>query len=138
MDVIYSLDVRQIEELYKLYQQEWWTQGRTLSETRSCVEGSQINIGLVDERGSLKAFVRVLTDYTFKALIFDLIIAKDYRGIGLGGELISLIKHHKELQRVKHFELYCLPEMFPFYEKHGFTGDVGQIRLMRYTNNKTP
>ena len=35
------------------------------------------------------------------------------------------------LSRVKHFELYCLPELEPYYAAFGFSTDVGGIRLMR-------
>jgi len=35
------------------------------------------------------------------------------------------------LSRVKHFELYCLPELEPFYESFGFSTEAGGVRLMR-------
>jgi len=106
-----------------------------MDETTSCVKGSQICLGLVDEHNTLQGFARVLTDYTFKALIFDLIVADTYRNKGLGNQLMSLIKNHPDLRNVKHFELYCLPDMFDFYEKHGFTSDVGDIKLLRHNND---
>lgn len=133
MKVIETLNKTQIHELHAFYQQQWWTKGRTLADTESCVKGSQICLGLVDEDGVLQGFTRVLTDYTFKALIFDLIVSDRYRNKGLGSKLMSLIKNHPNLRNVKHFELYCLPEMFAFYQKHGFSSDVGEIRLMRLT-----
>jgi ribosomal protein S18 acetylase RimI-like enzyme len=83
---------------------------------------------------SLIGFARVLTDFTFKALIFDVIVNPDYRGLGLGDRLVSLIVSHPRLKSVASFELYCLPELIPFYERHGFGDDVGGIRLMRRTN----
>ncbi|MCB1851156.1 MAG: GNAT family N-acetyltransferase [Gammaproteobacteria bacterium] len=132
MDVIYQLNERQISELHQLYQREWWTKDRSLAATKNCVAGSQINIGIVDNNGTLLAYARVLTDYTFKALIFDVIVSPEQRGSGLGSRLITLIKHHPALSRVIHFELYCLPEMFGFYARHGFSDDVGNIKLMRY------
>lgn len=134
MNIIYTLTEKHISQLHSLYQQEWWTKTRSLEETRSCVIGSQICIGLVDETSDLVGFSRVLTDYTFKALIFDVIVLKNHRGKGLGDKLLSLIKEHPKLKSVKHFELYCLPEMSDFYAKHGFTADVGEIKLMRLIN----
>lgn len=134
MEVVYNLNGQQLRELHNLFQTEWWTNDRSYEETQNGVKGSQINIGLIDEQGSLVGYARVLTDYTFKALIFDIIVAKSHRGKRLGDDLMSLIKNHKELQQVKHFELYCLPEMFSFYEKYGFSPEVGEIKLMRYTN----
>lgn len=134
MEVIYNFNDSQVQDLHKLYQAEWWTENRSCDETQSCVDGSQINIGLVDGEGVLQAYARVLTDYIFKALIFDIIVNENHRGKALGEKLISLIKDHKELVKVKHFELYCLPEMISFYEKYGFSNNIGQIKLMRYAN----
>jgi GNAT superfamily N-acetyltransferase len=131
MEVIYELNEEQIGDLHNLYQREWWTEGRSLAETKQCVEGSQICIGLVDDAGALYGFSRVLTDYTLKALIFDVIVSEQYRGTGLGDELMELVMGHEQLRRVKHFELYCLPEMYGFYEKFGFSPDVGDVKLMR-------
>lgn len=134
MNVIYSLTENHIAQLHALYRQEWWTNSRTLEETKSCVAGSQICVGLIGANDELIGFARVLTDFTLKALIFDVIVRKDHRKTGLGDKLLSLIKSHENLQAVKHFELYCLPEMFVFYANHEFTPNTGEIRLMRFTN----
>ncbi len=135
MDIIYSLGEKHISQLHTLFQQEWWTQGRSIEDTRRCVFGSQICIGLTATNDELVGFARVLTDYTFKALIFDVIVSKNKRSQGLGNKLLSLIKSHERLKSVRHFELYCLPEMFAFYTKHGFTHHVGEIKLMRCVNS---
>lgn len=134
MNVVYNLTENHIIQLHALYQQEWWTQGRTLEETKRGVAGSQVCIGLIDSSDELIGFARVLTDYTFKALIFDVIVRADQRKTGLGDKLLALIKSHEKLQQVKHFELYCLPEMFDYYTRHGFTTDIGEVRLMRLVN----
>lgn len=133
MDVIYTLNEQHIHEPHQLYQNEWWTKGRSFEETKRCIDGSAINIGIVDNQDSLRAYTRVLTDYTFKALIFDLIVSRELRNEGLGDRLMTLIKNHNDLQQVKHFELYCLPDLFSFYEKYGFSSNVRDIKLMRLT-----
>ena len=83
--------------------------------------------------GRLLAFARVLTDGVFKAFVFDVIVAKDSRGRGLGSRLMRRILEHPDLREVKHVEVACLPELETFYERLGFTTDVGGIRLMRRT-----
>jgi len=83
---------------------------------------------------NLIGFTRVLTDFTFKALIFDVIVHLDHRKEKLGDKLINLVKTHSKLRQVKHFELYCLPELFEFYKKHGFDKNIGEIHLMRFQN----
>ena len=121
-----------IGQLHQLYQGEWWCRTRTLLETKQCVAGSQVCIGLTTRDDQLVGFARVLTDYIFKAFIFDVIIASEERNKGLGDQLLFLVKHHPDLRKVRHFELYCLPGMSPFYQRHGFSTDTGDIKLMRY------
>lgn len=134
MNVIYSLSEDHIAQLHTLYQQEWWTKGRSAEDTKKCVLGSQICIGIVSETDELVGFARVITDYVFKAFVFDVIVRHDARGLGLGNKLLSLITTHQRLESVRHFELYCLPEMMAFYTKHGFVSEVGEIQLMRLSN----
>lgn len=134
MNIIHELSEKHIAQLHTLYQDEWWTRGRSLEDTTRCVLGSQICIGLTSANDDLIGFVRVLIDYIFKALIFDVIVAQSERGKGFGNELLRLVKNHDQLKSVRHFELYCIPEMFMFYEKYGFSTNVGEIKLMRFTN----
>lgn len=132
MHVIYSLSEDHVKQLHSLYGNEWWTNSRTLDETKRCVKGSQIVIGLTDENNVLIAFVRVITDFTFKALIFDLIVDKNFRGKGLSRRLISLVNNHTDLKHVSHFELYCLPELKDLYKKFEFSDELDGIQLLRY------
>ena len=131
LTVVHALDDRQIKQLHNLYQTEWWTKGRNLEDTRRCVRGSQVCVGLVDSAGNLLAFARVITDFTFKALIFDVIVSSAARKGGLGSRLLEAITRHDRLRHVKHIELYCLPELFAFYKRHGFSENVGEVHLMR-------
>ena len=131
MRIVHRIDEALIAQLHALFEREWWTAGRSLEETRRCMEGSQVRIGLTDDAGDLIGFARVVTDYTVKALIFDVIVAEAHRGKGLGDRLIERVLDHPDLARVRHFELYCLPEIGPFYERHGFSTEVGGVRLMR-------
>lgn len=134
MEVIYELTTNQLDNLHSLFLNEWWTKNRTLEETMKCVHGSQVCIGLIEKNNGLIGFVRVLTDFTFKALIFDLIIKNEYRGRGLSKKLMSLVKDHEKLKNVKHFELYCLPELEGFYKQFEFSAEIDGIQLLRYKN----
>ncbi|MBE0483846.1 MAG: GNAT family N-acetyltransferase [Bacterioplanes sp.] len=134
MEVIFQLSEEQVKQLHQLYQTVWWAKGRSLEDTQKCVAGSQICIGLVDSNENLIGFTRILTDYIYKALLFDVIVCESHQGIGLGRKLVSLVKEHEQLQAVKHFELYCLAELEGFYEGHGFTAAMGDLQLMRCVN----
>jgi GNAT superfamily N-acetyltransferase len=122
----------QTRDLHDLYQVEWWTRGRTLDATRMMLLHTDKVFGICDKSsGRLVAFARVLSDRAFKAFIFDLIVAVDHRGEGLGTRLIRRIVEHPDLAAVRDFELACLPELTSYYERLGFTADVGGLRLMR-------
>ncbi len=131
MTQIDTLTPQQIEDLFRLYSNQWWTRDRTLDETRSLVEHSSLIVGFADARGHLVAFARVLSDFTIKALIFDLIVDEPYRHKGLGKALLQTILNHPRFSRVRHFELYCLPEMASYYESIGFQELNHELILMR-------
>lgn len=49
---------------------------------------------------------------------------------------MALMREHEKPKKVKSFELYCLPEMVPFYESHEFSTHVGGITLMRLAQHE--
>ncbi|MDE3841021.1 GNAT family N-acetyltransferase (plasmid) [Bacillus methanolicus] len=135
-EIIEKLTNEQIKDLHTLFQSEWWTKGRDLSDVQRMVENSDVIVGLCESKTKeLIGFTRVLTDYVYKALILDVIVKKSYRGKDLGRILMDTVFEHPSLIGVKHFELYCRPEMLPFYRKWGFTEDLGELHFMRKVRN---
>ena len=132
--VIHQLTELQIKDLHVLFQGEWWTTGRQLDEVRRMLEHTDVIVALCEpQTQKLVAFSRVLTDRVYKALILDVIVDGAYRGRGLGRALLDLILQHPALSAVRHFELYCRPELVPFYRQWGFTDDLAALRFMRRT-----
>jgi predicted GNAT family N-acyltransferase len=126
------LDDGQVAQLHALFQEEWWTRGRTLDDVRRMVERTQVVLGFLDDAdGDLVAFARAITDDVYKALVLDVIVRADQRGTGLGARLMDAMLHHPRLAEVQHVELYCRPELVPFYERWGFTADLGELRFLR-------
>jgi N-acetyltransferase len=127
-----TLSDTQIEDLHHLFQNEWWTQGRTIEDVRKMLDGS-ITIALADPATTrLIAFARAITDGVYKALILDVIVDESVRKTGLGKALMDAITSHPALAAVQHFELYCRPEMVPFYERWGFKpADIQFLRMSR-------
>jgi len=128
---VYELSPSYIHQLYHLYRREWWTKDRTLEQTEKVLKHSQVIVGLLNEADELVGFARVLTDFTFKALIFDLIVKEEYREQGLGRRLLEAIFLHEALRDVRHFELYCLEEMVPYYRRFGFSEEMGKLVFLR-------
>jgi len=132
-----KLNEQQIIQLHKLYQNEWWTKGRTLPDVKKMLRHTDIIFALCENQsGKLIAFARVLTDRVYKALILDVIVETDYRSQGLGKQLMEMILDHPQLSQIKHFELYCLPELVPFYKKWGFQDNLGRAIAMRYNRER--
>ncbi len=48
-----------------------------------------------DANGTIVGFARVLSDFTFKAMIFDVIVAEQCRGQRLGQALVQRIINHE-------------------------------------------
>jgi predicted GNAT family N-acyltransferase len=126
---IEKLSENQIQQLHQLFQNERWTKGRKLLNNTDYIFAFQ-----EQELKSLAGFARVINDRVFKALILDVIVAPVYQKCGLGTELMEMILHHPQLKQVKNFELNCLPELIPFYERWGFSTDKGGVVSMQRKN----
>lgn len=125
-----TLTEQQISELTDLYINEFWSQNRTRQDVTKMLAGTDIIIGLVDECDRLVGFVRVLTDFVYRAFIFDVVVKPTHRNQSLGTKLLDSVIAHPQLQSVEYLGLYCLPEMMPFYERWGFTSQTGGLQLM--------
>ena len=133
--IVSELTEQQISELTELYKNEFWSQNRTQPDVAKMLAASDIVIGLVDECDRLIGFIRVLTDFVYRAFIFDVIVKPTHRNQGLGQKLLDSVVHHPQLRSVEYFGLYCLPEMVPFYERWGFTTEIGGLQVMIRPNN---
>ena len=111
------------------------SKGRSLEDVRTMLAHCDFVFGVVArDSPKLLGFARVISDGVYKAFIFDVIIHPEHRSEGLGTFLMESLMAHPVLSRVRHIELYCLPERVPFYERHGFSAEVGEIVLMRRTS----
>jgi predicted GNAT family N-acyltransferase len=127
-----QLDDRLRGDLMELYRHEWWTNERREEDVARMLQHSDLVVGVcADPGGQLVGFTRVLTDRVFKALIFDVIVAQAHRHAGLGRQLMEYVLGHPMLGQVQHLELYCRPELIPFYEQWGFTASLPGVTLMR-------
>jgi GNAT superfamily N-acetyltransferase len=133
--VLQTLSEAQIGQLHALYQREWWTAGRSLADVRTMLQHSDFVFAIAaPDTQELWAFARVLTDRVYKALVLDVIVHPDHRSAGLGSFLMAHMMAHPVLSRVRHLELYCLRERAAFYERHGFTSELGEVHPMRCTH----
>ena len=131
--IVETVTESQVSDLMDLYKNEFWSDKRTQEDVVKMLASTDVIIGLVDECDRLIGITRVLTDFVYRAMIFDVIIKPTHRKMGLGAKLMDAVLNHPRLQTVEHFYLNCLPNMMPFYERWGFSDDVGEIKFLRRT-----
>ena len=108
----------QPEQLLTLFQQAPWAKGRTLSDAREMLRHTDVALCAWDG-DHLVGFGRVLTDFVYRATIWDVIVDEAYQKQGIGAEIVQRILNHPRLKKV---ELFWLCTRRPgFYEKLGFS-----------------
>ena len=108
----------QPEQLLTLFQQAPWAKGRTLNDAREMLRHTDVAMCAWDG-DPLVGFGRVLTDFVYRATIWDVIVDEAYQKQGIGAEIVQRILHHPRLKKV---ELFWLCTRRPgFYEKLGFS-----------------
>jgi ribosomal protein S18 acetylase RimI-like enzyme len=134
--VIRAVDDARRAEVLALFQSAWWTAVRSSEAVDRMIEGSDVIVGLVDSTSDrLVGFARALTDGVFLAVVLDVVVAPDVRGVGHGARVMDELLARPELAGVDSIELVCQPELIEFYRRWGFTDRVGQSLLMRRSNN---
>ena len=128
--VVNQLDETQISELVELYKNEFWSHNRIYPGVVKMLAASDIIIALVNEEKELIAFCRILTDFVYRGVLYDVIVKPSYRKIGFGAKLLDEVVNHPQLKEVENIALFCLPEMIPFYQRWGFSNDVVKLELM--------
>ena len=105
-------------QLLRLYHQAPWAKNRTAGQAQRMLRQTDFVMSAWDG-DRLIGFGRVLTDYVFRASIWDVIVDKHYQSRGIGTELVKQILHHPSLKEV---ELFWLCTRMPgFYERLGFS-----------------
>jgi ribosomal protein S18 acetylase RimI-like enzyme len=105
-------------QLVALYRQAPWATGRTIDDVREMLTHTDVAITAWDGH-RLVGFGRVLTDFVYRASIWDIIVDKAYQGQDIGTQIMQRILDHPDLKRV---ELFWLCTRSPeFYEKLGFS-----------------
>ena len=131
--IVETLTDSQVSDLMDLYKNELWTDKRTREDVVKMLASTDVIIGLVDECDRLIGITCVLTDFVYRAMIFDVIIKPTHRKMGLGAKLMDAVLNHPKLQTVETLALRCFPHMVPFYERWGFSDDRGENKFLRRT-----
>jgi predicted GNAT family N-acyltransferase len=131
-EYIYQITDDNAEQLLDLYRGESWSKNRSLNDVKKMLEKSWV-ISIIDSsNGNMIAFARVITDFVYRAFIYDVIVARDYRKKGFGKLIVEGINNHPDIINVERIELNCIDSNIPFYQKIGFDRVPNGTNMMRY------
>jgi GNAT superfamily N-acetyltransferase len=131
-----AIEPERMPQLMELFSSAWWTADRTRDDLTQMLRESELVLTLIHQpTDRLVGFARVLTDYTYLAIVLDVVVSDEFRGSGLGAALMDAVIDHPRLTGVRSIELVCQPDLVPFYRRWDFTDAVGGSRLMRRTTD---
>jgi predicted GNAT family N-acyltransferase len=104
-------------ELIRLFRQTDWGKGRSREDVDRMLKHTIIHLSAWhDDR--LVGFARAITDTVYRAVIDDVIVDNEYRGRGIGSQLMKRLSN--ELSGVEEVFFGCDTTEVPFYEKLGY------------------
>ena len=107
---------------------DWWAD-RDVEGVATMLDGTDVTLGLRDQ-GALVASGRALTDGVYYAKLYDVIVAADRRGEGLGRRVVEALRDHPTVAAAGHVELLCEPHLVEFYERCGFTENPDFVEMV--------
>ncbi|MXR41657.1 GNAT family N-acetyltransferase [Halobaculum sp. WSA2] len=113
-----ELDGDDTEELLALHREYGWWDEREREDVARALANTDLALGLRDG-DELVAAARVLTDFVYYARVYDVVVATDRRGDGVGRRLLDVLTDHERLDDVNPV-LLCREGLVPFYESAGF------------------
>jgi N-acetylglutamate synthase-like GNAT family acetyltransferase len=110
------VDFRQLQELFKI--SAFWARERTIEDLEVAIANSNPVITVWDGK-KLIGHARATSDVVYRATIWDVVIDPDYRGTGLGRNLVQTVLAHPRVCNVERVYLMTSLQQ-KFYEHIGF------------------
>ena len=100
-----------------LSEESYWAKNIPLDMVRTALANS-LNFGAYDG-SALVGFARVITDYATFGYVSDVFVLDSHRGAGIGKKLMTAIRAHPSLQRLRRWHLLTR-DAHSLYEQAGF------------------
>jgi N-acetylglutamate synthase-like GNAT family acetyltransferase len=124
-------------QLLELQHSAAWCRHRSLEQLKKAIHNSQLLI-TAWEGNRLIACARVLTDFVYRAVVFDVIVHPHYQGKGLGRQVMDQIVNHPSLKEVEYYFLYTADKQ-GFYRRLGWQEYSGtSFRLINKLSPNLP
>ena len=115
-----------------LNENTFWARGRNKQQLRKMLTHSTIVVSLWDHN-KLIGFGRATSDFVFRAVLWDIVIAPDRQGLGMGKLIIDAILTNKKIKSVEKIYLMTT-NCSEFYKQLGFKTNTKQSSLILEKN----
>jgi len=121
-----------LEEIINLYKEgNWWKESPTFrAQVPKIITGSFAFILVRDSAKKIIGMGRVISDGISDGYIQDLILYKEYRGLGLGQEMVRLLTKYCQDRGVWWVGLIAEPGTTGFYESMGFVALTDHMAML--------
>ena len=117
------------EELANLYRFTRWGKSRSQDDIARMLEGSSMCFS-VRHDDHLVAFCRILTDFVYRASLWDIMVHPDHQGKKVGTSLLDYALGHPAVKHIPLIITYT-SELSSFLTPHGFAPKEGALMLLR-------
>ena len=118
-----------IEKLQSfLNENTFWAKGRNKKQICAMLSNSSVIVSLWNQN-QLIGFGRATSDLVFRAVLWDVVIAKNFHGLGMGKLLIESILSNKKIKSVERVYLMTTKSS-NFYKQFGFEENNKQTLLV--------
>ena len=118
--------IRQLQHLFN--SASFWAAGRSQPQLRRMLRGSEAAVSAWDGQ-TLVGFARATSDTLFRAVVWDVVVAEGYQGVGLGRRLVEELLRTPALARAERVYLMTTNSQ-GFYERLGFKANSQQSLMM--------
>lgn len=123
------LAINQVQELFDRH--SFWAQGRSRRALVRMLLGSCSVVSAWQE-GELVGIGRATSDGVFRAVLWDVVVAEEHQGKGLGRRIVEDLLSSAPLAACERVYLMTT-NSGGFYERLGFSGEHGQQLLVLYS-----
>ncbi len=117
-------------KLQKLFDEHaFWAQKRNLKNLRKLLSGSTVVVSLWRGKRMI-GFGRATSDQIYRAVLWDIVVADDVQGQGLGRKVVEALLSMKAIKKVERVYLMTTHGT-EFYKQIGFSNKEDQKLLIK-------
>ncbi len=133
----YEAALRSVHAFWTLFESTGWNDEYRLTEEEfeAALRASRFVVAAYDG-DRLTGFGRVVADGRIHAMVYDLITDREYRGRGIGSEMLRRLVEACREAGIRDIQLFCARGAREFYEKRGFRARTEDAPGMEYAGAK--